>query len=117
MNFKLKALSLIIVLTVLVSVSCKKDNKQTVTPTCDITNVTYSTVSPIFKNNCTACHNSTGGLPDLSTESAILSSYSAARIINSINHVSGYSKMPQGGSKLSDCDINKITIWLNSQAK
>lgn len=120
MNFKLKVLSLISVVTVLVCVSCKKDNKQTVAPVtgCDTVNVTYSTVEPIFKNNCIVCHSPTGGASDLTSETAIKGSYTSLEIINSINHLSGGNRnMPRGGSKMSDCDIKKITIWLNNQTK
>jgi len=38
------------------------------------------------------------------------------RIIGAINHDDGFSPMPKGGSKVSDCDIDKMTQWINDGA-
>jgi hypothetical protein len=38
-------------------------------------------------------------------------------LFGSISHLDGYSKMPKGGNKLADCDINKIKSWIDNGVK
>lgn len=102
---------------------CYKDNAEELYPgvsQCDTSNVTYSgTVSAILTKNCafSGCHTSNnkpnvGGYAFDSYQETILA-VPNKKLINSIKHVSGTSPMPKGGAKLVDCDINKITAWIN----
>ena len=97
----------------------KADKLYTVSSiTCDTTNITYSTViKPIIQQNCSipGCHDaSQSGGYDFTTYDGLKNALDRGRVIGSINHLSGYIAMPQTGSKLSSCDINKITIWVNN---
>ena len=38
------------------------------------------------------------------------------KIIDAINHVDGVSNMPKGELQLSDCDISRLTAWINAGA-
>jgi len=102
--------------------SCYSDNEEELYPnptSCDTTNISYSgTVVSILQNSCYSCHNAVnqqGGI--------VLDNYNDLQtVINngsfrgSINHLSGYSPMPQGGEKLSDCNLTLINKWLDDGA-
>ncbi|WP_158010978.1 c-type cytochrome [Hymenobacter lapidarius] len=78
--------------------------------------VTYAAVvSPIFDARCRACHssqvaNSMGGGNDFSTYEAI-KRFPSNVLLNSIRHAPRARAMPPVGSKLSDCDIERIERW------
>jgi mono/diheme cytochrome c family protein len=97
--------------------SCYYDNEEDLYPggsSCDTTNVTYSgTVAPIFQANCNACHGGSTPSAGLATDSYSAVSANIDRISGAINHLQGYSPMPQGGDKLSDCDLARIRRWIN----
>ena len=87
---------------------------------CDDSNVTYSTTikSILAKYECTTCH--TGPAP---SGNFVLTSYSSVkakvldnRLLGAISHASGFSPMPQGGQKLSDCEISKVKKWIDAGA-
>jgi hypothetical protein len=86
--------------------------------TCDTTNVTFAgTIMPIFSQNCnvSGCHDGAtkaGGF-DYSNYPGVTASITSGRLLGAINHESGYFPMPQNTAKLSSCDINKITAWVN----
>ena len=85
------------------------------TTTCDTSNVTYNgTVFPIFQENCIICHS---GVPpqgniDLTDYSQVAFLAENGTLLGAIRHEEGYSPMPQGGNKLSDCKIRQIEIWI-----
>lgn len=115
----------LLALTVVGLAGCYNDNKEDLTPTtppvttCDVTDVSFSsTIQPIFRESCatSGCHNSTSkaGTYDLSNHAGAKAA--SSRIAGAINHLSGYSQMPQGAGKLSDCKIDQIESWLNAGA-
>jgi hypothetical protein len=100
--------------------SCYYNNAEDLlgTANCDTTNVTYSiTVNKILTDYCTSCHS------DASLQGGItLEGYDNVKkyvdngsLIGSINQV-GFSPMPKGSAKLSDCDISKIQKWISDGA-
>lgn len=97
--------------------SCYYDNEEDLYPggtTCDTTNVTYSAnVAPVFAAQCNACHS--GGAPaaNIATDNHASVKANISRIKGAINHTSGFSPMPQGGNKLTDCELKKIDAWIN----
>ena len=84
--------------------------------TCDTSSKYASRVQPILDKWCITCHNSTltSGNHNLSNYNGVAASIQTGRFTGSIQHSSGFSAMPQGGSKLSDCDINAIVKWINA---
>jgi hypothetical protein len=86
---------------------------------CDENAFAYTAnVKPIISNYCTGCHsgsNASNGM-DLSAAAGVKSAASSGRLIGAISHASGYIAMPQGGAKLSDCQINVIQKWLAAGA-
>lgn len=87
--------------------------------TCDTSNVTFaSSVKPIIESKCQGCHSGSapsGGL-DFSTHGGVQSVALNGKLYGSITHSSGFVSMPQGGTKLPDCDIRKIKIWIDAGA-
>ena len=86
---------------------------------CDTSNVTFNAViKPIMQNKCQGCHQGTspGGGVNLSTYLGVQGSAIDGSLLGSIEHGSGWSAMPKNSSKLPDCDIAKIRIWVNAGA-
>ncbi|PSL31982.1 c-type cytochrome [Chitinophaga ginsengisoli] len=111
-------------------VSCSKDNEQDITNnnpnppdggnnSCDTANMQYTRdVLPIISGSCYSCHgngNVSGGV-SLGNYAGLKTQADNGNLLHVINHDAGYPAMPQGGSKLSDCNINKIRSWINHGA-
>lgn len=111
-----------LILLVFISLSfllnaCYYDNEEDLylgNTACDTLNMSYtSNVAPIFAAQCNNCHS--GGAPsgNISTDNYTNVKANISRIKGAINHTSGFSAMPQGGSKLGDCELLKINAWIN----
>lgn len=103
--------------------SCYKDNEEDLYPgpnDCNTENVSFSqTVMPVITNNCVACHSGSapsGGI-SLTTYSEVVTSVDGGRFLGAIKHETGFSAMPQGGAKLSDCKISQIEAWIDQGKK
>lgn len=86
---------------------------------CNAANYTFAAViKPLIENKCQGCHNpnSLGGGIDLSTYAGIKSAATSGTLYGSISWASGYSQMPQGGSKMSDCEIQQVKAWIDAGA-
>lgn len=82
---------------------------------CDTAQYKYSAdIAPILNNWCVNCHSSSnsGGGFDLSNYNGVVNSIAGGKLIGSIKHDPGYFAMPQGGGKISDCQITKIQNWI-----
>lgn len=86
---------------------------------CDTANVTYSgTVMPILQAYCYGCHsspNGSGGII-LTSYNDVVTLVNNGKLWGSINFLSGYIGMPYNGNKMSDCNLAKIRIWIDSGA-
>jgi mono/diheme cytochrome c family protein len=102
--------------------SCYYDNEEELYPNpvaCDTTNVTYSgTVAPILSENCNSCHGSTSPSAGIITDNYtdLQTIVQNGKFVGAINHLNGFSPMPKGGNKLSDCNLAKIEKWIDSGA-
>ena len=118
-TIKLKTIFLILLSVSLISLqSCFKDNEEDLYPggdDCNTENVSFSqTIMPVFTNNCVSCHSGAGasGGIKLTNHTEIVAAIDGGRLIGAINHQSGFSAMPQGAPKLSDCTISQIDAWI-----
>jgi cytochrome c5 len=109
-----RALLLFLVMGLLFT-GCYKDNEEDLYPTtgnsCNTDNVSYSqTVLPILDNSCVSCHAGAGasGGVRLDSHSAVAAAAASGKLLGAIKHESGFSAMPQGAPKLSDCNISTI---------
>jgi len=100
---------------------CYYDKANLVYPVataCDTSNVTYSvTVTGILNTNCYTCHSgsaSSGGGIKLDSYGNLKIYVTNGQLLSSINQTGAVPSMPLNSGKLSSCDINKITAWINS---
>lgn len=121
-NFK--SIFILQLIGILLLVSCSKSNEEEQVPNggpgggnnnCDTVNITFSAgVLPILKANCYSCHGNgqvNGGV-NFDTYTGVKTVADNGRLIGAITHAQGYTPMPQGGTKLSNCNINKIKSWI-----
>ncbi len=111
---------LIILLLTIITAACYNDNMEYLYPelpgSCDTTNATYSgKVKSIMDNNCVGCHSSSNpqGSVNLDSYSNVKTYVNNGKLMGSINQTSGFSAMPKGGSKLSNCNTYTIQIWID----
>lgn len=73
-------------------------------------------VSPILSASCVSCHsgNSPSGGVLLSTYEEVKAMGESGKLLGSIKHEAGFSNMPKGSDKLSDCTIKIIETWINT---
>lgn len=105
-------------------IGCYNDKQDKLYPmpgvvVCDTSNVKYATdIKPIFAAKCNTpgCHDaaSMGGGYNFTTHAGIQTPALNGKIVNSINWIS--SPMPKNLPKLSQCEIDKITSWVNKGA-
>jgi mono/diheme cytochrome c family protein len=109
-------------LMVCLFVQCKKDNVESKqqnqnTVTCDTTNVTYTKIANILStNSCTGCHGSSASVP-LNNYDNVKTAALSGRLVGAIEHLSGYTPMPNSSQKISECDRNTIKAWINQGVK
>jgi hypothetical protein len=82
---------------------------------CDTLNLTFSgTIQPLVNNYCKGCHNNTlpsGGF-SYETYAGVAAAVNSGRFLGAVKHQAGFSAMPKGGAKLSDCQIRQIEKWI-----
>jgi len=102
--------------------SCYYDNVEDLypeQPACDTSNVSYSgTVAPVMAARCNSCHSATSASGGVITDNYndLKLIVDNGRLHGAINHLPGFSPMPQGGEKLNDCTLAKIDAWINAGA-
>lgn len=94
-------------------------NNSCVESGCDTTNVTYTaSIKPMITNFCQGCHS--GGNPGGGISLVLYSDVKAiadnGKLVGTIDHLNGYSPMPQNGNKLTECQVNMVRIWINHGA-
>jgi dissimilatory sulfite reductase (desulfoviridin) alpha/beta subunit len=98
----------------------------TVSTTCDTTAIKYAAdIAPIITANCSVsggCHNAAGDAVtnnlDFTIFATLQGQATTAIIVADINGTPGrgHAAMPLHLPKISNCDINKITRWVNEGA-
>jgi hypothetical protein len=74
-------------------------------------------IQPLINNQCVGCHKpgSLSGNVDLSAYAQIKVQANNGKLLGTVSHAAGFASMPPG-SKLSNCQINQITKWINAGA-
>lgn len=110
-------LAALFLLVIGLSTQCKKDEIEVI----DCTGVTptyTANVKSILDANCatSGCHSSSSKRAgyDLSSYTTSKSAAGNDAFLGAVRHLSGYSKMPRGGSKLSDADIKTLSCWVQN---
>ncbi len=101
--------------------ACYYDNQEELHPgafeVCDTTDYTYAgKVTEILQRSCYSCHsqNSPSGNVILSTYSGVKTVADNGKLVGSIDHLTGYSSMPQNLPQLSECDRATIKKWMQN---
>lgn len=87
---------------------------------CDSNSFAFAkNIQPILQNKCVGCHNAgnKGGNIDLSNYAGVKATVTSNRLMGSLNWTSGFSAMPKGGSKLSNCELTQFKKWINAGAQ
>jgi hypothetical protein len=87
---------------------------------CDTSNMKFAAnIKPILSANCYSCHsNANFAVSGVKLEDYddVKNRADDGKLIGVITHAAGYPPMPQGGAKLSECNINKIRSWIDHGA-
>ena len=123
-GMKIIALLVVSILSVLSFESCYYDKADLLYPggegPCDTSLVAkYSTeVLPIMSVSCNTggCHNTIDAASGviLDTYNGVKAQALTGRLMGSMNHANGFSAMPKGAGKLTNCTLEKIQQWINS---
>lgn len=107
--------------------SCYYDNEEELYPEitngCDTTDVTYSNnIQKIISSRCLGCHSDAsyyeyGGGVALEGYENVKVSADNGGLLGTITHNPDYTAMPKGASKMDDCKIEQIKIWIEDGAK
>ena len=97
--------------------SCYYDSEEDLygATQCNTTNLSYvANIMPIIERNCYACHSAAANTANVTLEghSNLMVHVNSGRLLGAIRHEPGFTPMPQGASKLIDCDIAKIEQWI-----
>jgi len=113
----------LILFTIIIS-SCYYDIEEQLYPgngNCDTTaavNYTSTVKAILSNNNCMGCHSGAGasGGINLDTYTGIKTVAQNGKLYGSVARLPGFSAMPQGGNKMSNCDILKLKKWIDAGA-
>ena len=119
---KLRNLSFLFIIcaTALVVISCGDKEEEPEEPgTCETDNLTYdSWAKDLIDGNCatSGCHDANAANNStpysMHNYEALKAAVDDGRIVGAINQEAGFSPMPKGELKLSDCDISKMEAWI-----
>ncbi len=117
---------IIVIFITAIAYGCYYDNEEYLYPqldtTCDTADVAFSSsVKPVLEQNCLSCHSnntasSLGGNIKLEDYQDVRLRADNGSLLGTISHESGYSPMPKGASRLNNCKISIIKIWISSGA-
>lgn len=118
-SIKRKILFVQIIVLVLGFSSCYYDIEEDLYPDygCDLTNIRYSSdIVPLLNRYCYSCHSQSAKLGNIILEGydQMIKYVNDGSLIGSIRHDAGWKLMPEDAPKIPDCDIMKITEWINS---
>ena len=108
-------------ITVLIS-SCYYEAEEDLFPpqVCNPGTVTFSgTINGLLNSyGCTGCHvgPSPSGNFTLLNYDDVKAKVDDGKLWGAINHMPGFSPMPDGAAKMNQCDINKIRAWMDAGA-
>ncbi len=104
---------------------CYYDNFKEIHPekalspvsTCDTAGIiSYSLqIVPILNSSCTQnCHSPSSSGHDMTNYGAVSYDAFSGKLYSSVTQDGNAQNMPQGGSKIADCDIVKIKKWVDA---
>lgn len=119
-----KIIKITLILLMAVISGCYYDTEERLYPKisspCDDTVVTFSSTVTSILHSCQTCHSnsnatSSGGGVKLQNYADVVTLINNGKLMGSIRHDNGYIAMPQGGGKLSDCEISQLQKWIDNK--
>src|SRR5882672_5885392 len=120
MTKKIYFITALLISAIICIQSCSRNNVETVAGPnpCDTTQVSFQRdVVPILENYCYQCHSNNN---TIFSNGVSLEGYDnfkgwcqSGYVIGDIKQQDGFTPMPYGKPKISDCAINKISAWIN----
>jgi hypothetical protein len=105
-----KLLSIFALASLLFVMSCGDDED------CNTKGLTYNKDIKTLISGCASasCHASGSNVGSLSNYTDTKAFVAFGRILGAVKHSTGFSPMPKGGTKWSDCNISKLEAWINA---
>ncbi len=79
--------------------------------------VTYGqTIQSLLTQRCGGCHSgaaASGGVR-LDRHADVKKAAASGKLVGVISHAAGFTPMPLGGAKLSDCNIGQVQQWIKA---
>lgn len=113
-----------LILLIALLAGCYYDTEERLYPKisspCDDTVVTFSSTVTTILHSCQTCHSnsnatSSGGGIKLENYADVVKLVNSGKLMGSIRHDNGFIAMPQGGGKLSDCEISQLQKWIDNK--
>ena len=113
----MKSVKLCLIGIALLLVACEAENIEDLFEgvECRTENVGFAAdVKPVLETHCLNCHNALAALGGviLQTHEDVKFWVDNGRLLGSIQHLPGFSPMPQIGEKLDECSIEQIESWI-----
>lgn len=117
----MRLLLLVVFFGMMLSVGCVYNNEEELYPPepCITENMSYiNDIVPIFQQHCLQCHNENdwqvlGGNVRMSRYTDIQFLINRNFLIEVIRHDPGLPPMPKDAAKIPDCQIEKISSWID----
>ncbi len=100
--------------------ACRYDSADELFPpaTADCaTVVTFGqTIQPLLVQRCGSCHSgatASGGVR-LDSHAEVKKAGASGKLLGVISHQPGFSQMPLGGPKLSECNVSQVQQWITA---
>lgn len=102
----------------------KADQEYPSNSGCDTTAVRFNAeIKSILDAHCKSCHNGTNSVSGIDLYNyetisafALDGNFTYGTLLSAVMHAGGAPAMPADGSKLEECDINKIAAWVHHEA-
>jgi len=110
---------IVMVMLAIAVLGCTRDNEEDLfgqTDDCDTLQVSYAThIAPLMAVSCNSCHSTVSPLGGVNTSGYTGLSVVAGngKLKGAVNHLPGFSAMPQGQPQLDSCALKRINAWIN----
>ena len=106
------------VLSLIIFIGCDYNVEEDLYPLsdCITIDVRYSVeIVDILNRNCYVCHDQIARTGNIVLEGYdnLFPVVQRGQLAGAIQHLAGFSAMPQNAPALPECDINKILSWIN----
>ncbi|MFO7722477.1 MAG: hypothetical protein R6V49_04555, partial [Bacteroidales bacterium] len=116
---KLLSFATFFLLMVIAVLGCTRDNEEDLSGNlddCDTLQVSYANhIAPLMTASCNSCHSAAAPLGGVNTSGYAGLSVVAGngKLKGAVNHLPGFSAMPQGQPQLDSCALKRINAWIN----